>query len=467
MNNRRLCLILLSFLVIIPFRVVRAQEELPPGPVYIVQSGDTLFSIAKSFRMPINDLIAYNQIQNPNLLNVGAKIVIPGYEGVDGVLETYQVAFGETIHKLSEKFNISEQELVRLNHLTSPSEVYAGYSLIIPVNNEVKDVPSESKTILEKGETLLEVGLKAGVDPWSLLSFNTLLSSESILPGDVLYFPSIENKLNSESFTPEVNYSLKEMPVIQGRTMVILISTPLTLNNIKGDFVGNELTFWNLDENSYVALQGVHAMLEPGIYPLNIKTTLVNGTEIDFTQSVYVQDGNYPFDPPLIVNSETVDYDVTTQEDEFWDSLFQPLTERIWEGKFRSPVADYLSHCWPSKFGNRRSFNGSPYIYFHTGLDFCGQVGNDIFAAAKGVVVYVGESTIHGNATIINHGWGVYTAYAHQSETLVNVGDIVKPGQLIGKVGSTGRVTGPHLHWEVWAGGVQVDPIEWLEKEFP
>ena len=68
---------------------------------------------------------------------------------------------------------------------------------------------------------------------------------------------------------------------------------------------------------------------------------------------------------------------------------------------------------------------------------------------------------------MIDHGWGVYTGYLHQSEIMVKVGDHVEAGQVIGLVGGTGRVTGPHLHWEVWVGGVQVDPLEWLEKIFP
>ena len=68
---------------------------------------------------------------------------------------------------------------------------------------------------------------------------------------------------------------------------------------------------------------------------------------------------------------------------------------------------------------------------------------------------------------MINHGWGVYTGYMHQSEILVKPGDIVKAGQLIGRVGGTGRVQGPHLHWEVWVGGVQVDPLDWLEQAYP
>ena len=68
---------------------------------------------------------------------------------------------------------------------------------------------------------------------------------------------------------------------------------------------------------------------------------------------------------------------------------------------------------------------------------------------------------------MIDHGWGIYTAYMHQSEILVSVGEHVEKGQLIGRVGNTGRVEGPHLHFEVIVGGTQVDPLVWLIKNFP
>jgi murein DD-endopeptidase MepM/ murein hydrolase activator NlpD len=74
---------------------------------------------------------------------------------------------------------------------------------------------------------------------------------------------------------------------------------------------------------------------------------------------------------------------------------------------------------------------------------------------------------IRGNATYIDHGWGVYTGYLHQSEVYVSEGEMVEPGQLIGQVGNTGRSTGPHLHWEIWVGEIPVDPIEWVETGFP
>jgi murein DD-endopeptidase MepM/ murein hydrolase activator NlpD len=209
-------------------------------------------------------------------------------------------------------------------------------------------------------------------------------------------------------------------------------------------------------------------MLEPGYYPSVLRGELADGTTFEFSQLVYVGDGGYPYDPPLVVDSETVDVENTQPEDFEWFSVVAPVSpERLWSGSFAAPVPDYLKDCYPSRFGNRRSYNGSAYLYFHTGLDFCGQTGVEILAPAPGVVVYTDSLIVRGNSTVIDHGWGVYTAYAHQSEILVSVGERVETGQVIGLVGETGRVTGPHLHWEVIVGGVQVDPLDWLSQNYP
>jgi len=91
----------------------------------------------------------------------------------------------------------------------------------------------------------------------------------------------------------------------------------------------------------------------------------------------------------------------------------------------------------------------------------------DIYAPAPGVVVFSEKLSVRGNATIIDHGQGIYSGFWHQEESYVKVGDVVTAGQLIGKIGSTGRVTGPHLHWEIWVNGVQVDPLDWLDALIP
>ncbi|MBZ0288996.1 MAG: M23 family metallopeptidase, partial [Anaerolineae bacterium] len=89
-----------------------------------------------------------------------------------------------------------------------------------------------------------------------------------------------------------------------------------------------------------------------------------------------------------------------------------------------------------------------------------------VLAAAPGRVVLADTLNVRGIATIIDHGWGVYTGYWHQAQQYVQVGQMVTTGQVIGAIGATGRVTGAHLHWELWVGGVAVDPMQWVRLSF-
>ena len=94
------------------------------------------------------------------------------------------------------------------------------------------------------------------------------------------------------------------------------------------------------------------------------------------------------------------------------------------------------------------------------------QAGSPILAPAAGTVVAVEPLDVRGNVTIIDHGWGVFTVYCHQTEQYVAVGDMVTARQVIGLTGATGRVTGSHLHWELWIDGVPVDPMQWVRESF-
>jgi murein DD-endopeptidase MepM/ murein hydrolase activator NlpD len=98
----------------------------------------------------------------------------------------------------------------------------------------------------------------------------------------------------------------------------------------------------------------------------------------------------------------------------------------------------------------------------HNGIDFGASAGTPIRAAADGVVVSAGPLGGYGNATVIDHGNGLATMYAHQSQIIVSAGQHVSRGQVIGYVGSTGFSTGPHLHFEVRVQGTPVDPMQYL-----
>jgi murein DD-endopeptidase MepM/ murein hydrolase activator NlpD len=122
------------------------------------------------------------------------------------------------------------------------------------------------------------------------------------------------------------------------------------------------------------------------------------------------------------------------------------------------PVKDVM-------IGSRFGFRIDPFTgekAMHTGLDFPAEVGTPILAAAGGVVVVQEYHVAYGNMVEIDHGNELITRYAHAAETFVKKGDIVKRGQKIASVGSTGRSTGPHLHFEVWVSGVPQDPQRFL-----
>ncbi len=457
----------LFFLIalIIPLNLARAQESQPNGPVYVVQPGDTLWGISRTFRVTLDDLTQVNGITDPGQLAVGAQLVIPGLEGLQGTLETGVVPFGENFNSLSRRFQIPADKLARLNRYSHPQEVYAGSTLIIPVAEDGDLIPVGGRAMLRKGTSLLELAISQNINPWSLLVENDLSNSSAILPGDVLHIAGLEDS-GPGALPASVSLLVDPFPIVQGETVIIKLNSSVK-ETLQSFFVDSEIQFFEIG-NELVTLQGVHAMLEPGYYPFSVSGTLEDGTPFSFSQKIYLRDGGYPYDPPLAVTSETVDVENTKPEDLEWFAIVDPVTpKKYWDGPFQAPVPDYLKECYPSEFGHRRSYNGSAYLFYHTGLDFCGNNGVEIYAPAPGKVVFTGPLTVRGNATVIDHGWGVYSAYAHQSEILITAGEEVETGQVIGLVGSTGRVTGPHLHWEVIVAGTQVNPMDWLQRTYP
>lgn len=459
-------LLVASLLIFVPLSTVQAQNQTPTDPVYIVQEGDNLTQIAIKFGLSSKELIAANAITDPNALKVGDQLKIPGLEGVSGYLSTVSIPFGANLDGLSREYSTPINLLVKLNHITSPAELYAGFSMIIPQpQTDAKPVGHAS---LFEGQSSLELAAKTGVSPWTLAVENNLDAPWQILPQESLIYPASDQTISTSTISPEISeVDIRPLPLVQGKTTVIVVKTlqPATLS---GSITDHDLHFFQSGENEYTALQGIHAMLNPGLYPLTLKGEFADGQKFDYQQTVYIKSGNYPKDPPLTVQDEFVDPKVTQPELDWMTQTVSPASpEKLWNGIFTSPSPYSYQDCLNSRFGNRRSFNGGPFDNFHSGVDFCGGEGVQISAAAAGKVIFAGPLTVRGNATIIDHGWGVYSCYFHQSKINVQVGQTVQAGDVIGLVGGTGRVTGAHLHWEIWAGGVQVNPLDWLQNTYP
>jgi murein DD-endopeptidase MepM/ murein hydrolase activator NlpD len=138
--------------------------------------------------------------------------------------------------------------------------------------------------------------------------------------------------------------------------------------------------------------------------------------------------------------------------------LNRKLYQRVYP-KGRPVRAGWMS----STFGRRTDpFTGKNA--YHRGVDFAGKAGSEIVAVGAGVVTWSGERYGYGQMIEINHGNGYVTRYAHNQENFVAVGDYVQPGQTIGLMGSTGRATGPNLHFEVWHLGRPVDPVRHIRQ---
>ncbi len=135
--------------------------------------------------------------------------------------------------------------------------------------------------------------------------------------------------------------------------------------------------------------------------------------------------------------------------------------DRLWQSSFRVPVIGPITGA----FGQGRRYPGLPEIYPHSGVDIAAKTGTEILATNSGVVVETGFFSIRGGVVVIDHGAGLSSIYCHQSRMLVETGDWVNRGQVIGYVGSTGLSTGPHLHWEVRLRGVPMNPFRWLELD--
>jgi murein DD-endopeptidase MepM/ murein hydrolase activator NlpD len=117
-----------------------------------------------------------------------------------------------------------------------------------------------------------------------------------------------------------------------------------------------------------------------------------------------------------------------------------------------------------SYFGTRKDpFNGRPAM--HKGIDFAGKEDADIITTASGVVTWADKRYGYGNLIEINHGKGIKTRYGHNKKILVEVGDVVSKGQVIAKMGSTGRSTGPHVHYEILRNNAQIDPIKYVYRK--
>jgi murein DD-endopeptidase MepM/ murein hydrolase activator NlpD len=223
---------------------------------------------------------------------------------------------------------------------------------------------------------------------------------------------------------------------------------------IEGSFNGKKLYF-NEAKNSVKAVLAIDLYAEPGPYKLHIAAEGKN-----ISRAVRVSPKKYPVQrltlPEDMVVLSPENEARVEREQRKMAALWPVDSLRLWTGDFIDPL--------PGKeigtpFGVRRFINKIPKNP-HSGVDVSGEMGDPVLAPNDGVVVLVDEQFYSGRSIVIDHGQGIYTMFFHLSKIGVVHGQAVMKGDIIGQVGSTGRSSGPHLHWGVRIQGARVDPLE-------
>jgi len=356
-------------------------------------------------------LAAYNNIANPNLILAGQTLRIPAPTPLPasvGLAQTYTVKPGDTLGNIAARFGLTVDQLAAANNISNVDLIDAGQALTIALG----DAPE----------------------------------------GALLPYPF-------ESIT------LSEPVIPQGHTLLVTV-TLAEPAELSVEFEDRPV-FVTGDGPNYWGIVGVHALQEIGLYSLAFRATTSTGQLSAVAQNVTVMEGPYGTETIQIVEGREglLSPDVIQAEAErMWALWSQVTLQPYWSGSFGYPVNDVRI---TSAFGTRRSYNGGPANSFHAGSDFGGGIGAPIYAPAAGQVVLAESLAVRGNAVLIDHGLGLFSGYWHQSEIVAEAGQFVQPGDLIGYIGDTGLVTGPHLHWEMRLGGIAVEPLQWVVETFP
>jgi murein DD-endopeptidase MepM/ murein hydrolase activator NlpD len=262
----------------------------------------------------------------------------------------------------------------------------------------------------------------------------------------------------SPTVGPRFRAELSSPQSVDGGIVLVDVTLPADERGkaVEAKYEDIALPFYPVSEGVYEAVLGVPFNHKPG--PTEVKITV--GSDESLSLPLAVVAGDYrseelKVDPRRVNPSNPKDLVRIKKDSAEIGQVYARVTQKkYWKGPFRFPIKSVVT----SPFGTKRVFNGEMKS-FHTGLDLRAKVGTPIRAAAGGVVVLAHSLFFTGNTVLIDHGYGVLTLYAHMSRIRVKKGQLVKPGQFLGLSGKTGRVSGPHLHWQAIIHKTKVNPL--------
>lgn len=256
--------------------------------------------------------------------------------------------------------------------------------------------------------------------------------------------------------------------VAQGSLVLAEVSSGKALPKIKSEWDGQATPLWSESgsQKTLRGLLGIDLEKKPGQYEWRISWADASGNDLSCSLPVTVHAGKFLTEhlsvAPQFVQPSPEQEKRAEEDQKKMRAIYDTVTpERLWDGKFLLPLKGVSTG---GNFGRRRVLNGearSP----HSGVDFSAAAGTAVFASQSGKVMLAEELYYSGNTVVIDHGYGIFTMYCHLSKIGVAAGDNVSAGAEIGKVGATGRVTGPHLHWGLTIQHARVNGLQIVARQ--
>ena len=242
----------------------------------------------------------------------------------------------------------------------------------------------------------------------------------------------------------------------QGEVLVVKVPAVDQSGEAVGQFLGRRILFFK-ERSGYAGLLGLDIQDAPGTHELTIDLRSPRGSR-RLSYNVLVIKQQYPIQH-LTLPRDKVDLDeasvirVRAEQEQVRSMLEAISRERFWQGRFAEPVRGTVTGA----FGSVRIINGQPRSP-HNGEDIAAPLGTEVVAMNDGIARLTVDHFFSGKGVFVDHGLGLYSMYFHLEEIAVREGEPVKRGQVIGRVGASGRATGPHLHWGVRLNGARVNP---------
>ena len=409
------CLLLLAFLALVQTNHAAAQS---PGGTYIVRSGDTLVSIAAQLGISVEELAAANDLTDVDVLDIGQILRIPAENASRGVVVARP---GDTVQTIAAREGLSVGRLAILNRISPTARLFPGQLIQFP---RATLLPSVMRHFGSVRIVSVPAAVEQGQAGWLQVEANRPLPLKAQWNGAFV--------------------GIRPLAVLE--------------SDGAGASAGESATVWG----GYVPTP---ASMGPGVYPLRLSYEARSGVTVARTFSVQVKKSSFLRQEIVLPpdKSALLDEALLRSELDHLSAIWSRTTTPIqWKQPFRLPLSSTSPTTSP--YGVERNYNGGQYHSFHTGQDFAAPGGSPVIASADGIVALAEPLDVRGLSVVLDHGAGLFTGYWHLREVLVAPGTTVQAGDPIGLVGTSGRSTGEHLHWELRIYGVAVDPMPFLTK---